>query len=109
MADPTLCIICCDKKIDYNLDLGTCKHQEFCTQCCVIYFEKAKHNICPSCTKEVADFIVCSNKIINTMQNEENTKKECCICFDTFNKRNIIEICRCGAVICKFCHLIQKV
>lgn len=101
MNQKEVCIICCNKTIDENLDLGICEHQEFCTKCCIQWFEKKNFNNCPRCTREVLDFVICSNKIINTQK-----EKECHHCFDLFDKSEVFPACQCGAMICSFCKFI---
>lgn len=97
-----ICIICCAEKVDKNLHLGICTHREFCKNCCIKWFEMKKFNHCPRCTKQVSDFVICSNKLINTMN-----KQECNNCFEIYDRNEIIPSCNCGAVICSFCKFIH--
>lgn len=70
-----LCIICCQQKTDQWLDLGCCDHREFCTKCCIRYFEQEKYNRCPRCTAKVGNFIICSTKIIKVQSKKRKISK----------------------------------
>lgn len=69
-----LCIICFQEKPDQSMKLGTCQHREFCTTCCIRYFEKEKYNKCPRCNAKVGKFVICSTKSIKVQHRNRNRK-----------------------------------